>query len=60
MWLGNFEYAETRRDSTGFGPFDTEDDVMKELGNHVNPGGFDVDRTGTYSPLRRNEKGEMR
>lgn len=47
--LGNCEDAGPE-DSTTYGPFNTEDDVRKELNNHSNPGGIWFDSTGQQPP----------
>jgi hypothetical protein len=50
MVLGDNEYAYDDWNCTTYGGYDTEEEVWKELDNHSNPGGMDVDRTGTQPP----------
>lgn len=53
MELGDFEYAEEPEDCTIYGPFNTEQQVMVELSQHSNPGGYSLDDSGTRPPPRK-------
>ena len=50
MLLGNFEYAFDPSDCTMYGPFASEEDAIKELDYHSNPGGYSVDDSGVATP----------
>lgn len=50
MVLGNFEYAYDDADCTVYGPFDSRDDLEKELDRHSNPGCLTVNEWGTIPP----------
>jgi hypothetical protein len=50
MRLGDFEYAEERGDCTCYGPFESMEEVDKELDRHSNPGGSNINESGTKPP----------
>ena len=53
MILGDFEHAEEIADCSIYGPFETKQQVWKELENHVNPGGASTDDTCTLAPPKK-------
>ena len=55
--LGNFEYAHEEKDCTYYGSFPTYDAAWKELeDHHSNPGGADMDDSGTRLPPKETFK----
>lgn len=46
MELGNKEYAYEHHECSYYGPFASEEETMKELDKHSNPGAYGVDNSG--------------
>ncbi len=57
MDLAPHEYGEYE-DATTYGPFYSEDSAMKFLHNFANPGGYDVDDSGTAAPPTQSPNGD--
>lgn len=57
MELADKEYGDWK-DSTTYGPFDSEDEAMDQLNNFANPGSFFTDEDGTKPVPKKSPNGQ--